>query len=51
MASGDFEVEDTRWDRNACVEAKHGAVTGHPFDGATPKIPKVPFRCVYHSLM
>jgi hypothetical protein len=30
--SGDFEVEDTRRDRMACVEATQGAVTGHPSD-------------------
>jgi hypothetical protein len=28
-----FEVEDTRRDRMACVEAKQGAVAGHPSDG------------------
>jgi hypothetical protein len=30
-----FEVEDTRRDRKACVEATRSAVVGHPFDGAT----------------
>jgi hypothetical protein len=37
-----FEAEDTRWDRKACVEAKQGAVVGHPPDCATTTIPKVP---------
>jgi hypothetical protein len=36
--SGDFEAEDTRWDRKACVEAKQVAVAGHPSDGAMTKI-------------
>jgi hypothetical protein len=27
------EAEDTRRDRMACVEAKQGAVAGHPSDG------------------
>jgi hypothetical protein len=31
--SGDFEAEDTRRDRMACVEAMQGAVAGHPSDG------------------
>jgi hypothetical protein len=31
--SGIFEVEDTRRDRMACVEATQGAVAGHPSDG------------------
>jgi hypothetical protein len=31
--SGIFEVEDTRRDRKACVEAKQVAVAGHPSDG------------------
>jgi hypothetical protein len=31
--SGDFEAEDTHWDRMACVEATQGAVAGHPSDG------------------
>jgi hypothetical protein len=31
--SGDFEVEDMRRDRMACVEAKQGAVAGHPSNG------------------
>jgi hypothetical protein len=35
--SGDFEVEDTRRDRLACVEAKQGAVAGHPSDGENLK--------------
>jgi hypothetical protein len=33
-----FKAKDTRWDRNACVEAKQVAVVGHPFDGAMTKI-------------
>jgi hypothetical protein len=28
MQSGDFEAEDTRRDRMACIEAKQGAVAG-----------------------
>jgi hypothetical protein len=36
--SGDFEAEDTRRDRKACVEAKQVAVAGHPSDGAMTKI-------------
>jgi hypothetical protein len=36
--SGDFEAEDTRRDRKACVEAKQVAVAGHLSDGAMPKI-------------
>jgi hypothetical protein len=36
--SGDFEAEDTRWDRKACVEAKQVAVAGHLSDGAMTKI-------------
>jgi hypothetical protein len=31
--SGDFEAEDTHRDCMACVEAKRGAVAGHPSDG------------------
>jgi hypothetical protein len=38
--SGDFEVEDTRWDRVACAEAKKGAVAGHPSDGENLKTSK-----------
>jgi hypothetical protein len=38
--SGDFEVEDTRQDRMACVEAKQGAVAGHPSDGENLKTSK-----------
>jgi hypothetical protein len=30
-----FEVEDTRRDRKACVEATRRVVAGHPSDGAT----------------
>jgi hypothetical protein len=36
--SRDFEAEDTRRDRKACVEAKQVAVTGHPSDGVMTKI-------------
>jgi hypothetical protein len=36
--SGDFEAEDMRWDRKACVEARQVAVAGHPSDGAMTKI-------------
>jgi hypothetical protein len=36
--SGDLEVEDTRRDRKACVEAKQVAVAGHPSDGAMTKV-------------
>jgi hypothetical protein len=49
--SGDFEAEDTRRDRMACVDAKQGAVAGHPSEGATTKIPKLPFGGMYLSLM
>jgi hypothetical protein len=28
-------MEDTCWDRKACVEATRSAVAGHPSDGAT----------------
>jgi hypothetical protein len=38
--SGDFEAEDTRRDRMACVEAKQGAVTGHPSNGEDLKTSK-----------
>jgi hypothetical protein len=38
--SGDFEVEDTRRDHMACVEAKQGAVAGHPSDGENLKTSK-----------
>jgi hypothetical protein len=37
---GDFEAENTRQDRMACVEAKQGAVTGHPSDGENLKTSK-----------
>jgi hypothetical protein len=36
--SVDFEAEDTRQDRKACIKAKQVAVTGHPSDGAITKI-------------
>jgi hypothetical protein len=38
----DFETEDTRRDRKACIEAKRGAVARHPSDGATTRIPTCP---------
>jgi hypothetical protein len=38
--SGIFEAEDTRRDRNACVEAKQVAVAGHPSDGEILKTSK-----------
>jgi hypothetical protein len=38
--SGDFEAEDTRRDRMACVEAMQGAVAGHPFYGENLKTSK-----------
>jgi hypothetical protein len=38
--SGDFEAEDTRRDRMACVEATQGAVAGHPSDGKDMKTSK-----------
>jgi hypothetical protein len=38
--SGDFEAEDTRRDRKACVEAKQVAVAGHPSDGENLKTSK-----------
>jgi hypothetical protein len=38
--SGDFEVEDTRQDRMACVEATQGAVAGYRSDGEDTKTSK-----------
>jgi hypothetical protein len=38
--SGIFEAEDKRRDRMACIEAKQGAVTGHPSDGENLKTSK-----------
>jgi hypothetical protein len=38
--SGDFEAEDTRRDRMACVEATQGAVAGHPSDDEDMKTSK-----------
>jgi hypothetical protein len=35
-----FEVENTRRDRKACVEAKQVAVAGHPSDGESLKTSK-----------
>jgi hypothetical protein len=43
--------EDTHRDHKACVEAKRGAVARHPSDGAMMRIPKVPLRGVYPSIM
>jgi hypothetical protein len=40
MQSGDFEAEDTRRDRKACVEARQSAVAGHPSDGENLKTSK-----------
>jgi hypothetical protein len=38
--SGIFEAEDMRRDRMACVEAKQGAVAGHPSDEENLKTSK-----------
>jgi hypothetical protein len=38
--SGIFEAEDTCRDHMDCVEAKQGAVAGHPSDGENPKTSK-----------
>jgi hypothetical protein len=38
--SGDFEAEETRRDRMACVEATQGAVAEHPSDGEDIKTSK-----------
>jgi hypothetical protein len=35
-----FKAEDTCWDHMACVEAKQGAVAGHPSDGENLKTSK-----------
>jgi hypothetical protein len=40
MQSGIFEAEDTRRDRMVCVEAKQGAVAGHPSDEENLKTSK-----------
>jgi nucleoid DNA-binding protein len=37
---GNFEAEDTRRDRKACVEAKQVAVARHPSDGENLKTSK-----------
>jgi hypothetical protein len=37
LGAGSFEVEDTRRDRKPCVEAKKGAIAGHPSDGENLK--------------
>jgi hypothetical protein len=44
-------VEDTSRGRIACVEATQGADVGHLSDGATMKIPKVPFAGVCPSIV
>jgi hypothetical protein len=36
--SGEFEAEDTRRDRKACVEARQVVVAGHSSDGVTKTI-------------
>ena len=45
--SRSFEVEDTRRDRMACIEAKRGAVPGCPSDEENFKFPKLPSMGVY----
>jgi hypothetical protein len=40
LGAGSFETEDTRRDCKACVEAKQGAVVGHPSDGENLKTSK-----------
>jgi hypothetical protein len=50
-APRDFEAENTCRDRKACVEAKRCAFAGHPSDGATIIIPKIPFGDVYLTFM
>jgi hypothetical protein len=35
QGAGSSKAEDTRRDRNACVEAMRSVVAGHPSDGAT----------------
>jgi hypothetical protein len=40
LGAGSFEAEDTRRHRKACVEAKQGAVAGHPSDGENLKTSK-----------
>jgi hypothetical protein len=37
LGAESFEAEDTRRDRKACVEAKQGAIAGHPTDGENLK--------------
>jgi hypothetical protein len=39
--SRDFEAKDARRDRKACVEAKQGAVVGHPSDGENLKTSEI----------
>jgi hypothetical protein len=40
LAPRSFEVEDTRRDHKACVEAKQVAVAGHPSDEENLKTSK-----------
>jgi hypothetical protein len=40
QGAGSFEAEDTRRDRKASVDAKQGAVAGHPSDGENLKTSK-----------
>jgi hypothetical protein len=47
LGAGSFEAEDTRRDRKACVEAKQGAIAGHPSDGENLKNSKTPLRGLY----
>jgi hypothetical protein len=39
-----FEAKDTRWDHMASVEAKQGAVAGHPSDGENLKTSKTTLK-------
>jgi hypothetical protein len=47
--SRDFEAEGMHQNCKACIRATQGAIAGHPSDGATTKIPKVPLGGVYLS--
>jgi hypothetical protein len=47
MQSGVFEAEDTRRDRMACIEAKHGVVAGHSSDGENLKTSKTALEGLY----
>jgi hypothetical protein len=49
----DFEAEDTHWDHKACIEAKQGAVAGHPSDGAMMRSSQSALRgrlCYFHVI-